>query len=92
MQCCLNGVQISEAPKFLAENQNETTHTIELVYPFDAAFPLIILLQLSRVTRYLNVYSPSVMEYENDDIHKIHLTAEESPWDQSTNEYSERET
>ena len=38
------------------------------------------------------MYYPSVAEYENDDIPKIHLTAEEPPWDPSTNEYSERET
>ena len=41
MQCCLNGVQISEVPKFLAENLSETTHAIELVDPFDAAHLLI---------------------------------------------------
>ena len=38
------------------------------------------------------MYSPSVAKYENDDILKIHLTAEEPPWDPSTNKYSERET
>ena len=31
-------------------------------------------------------------EYENDDIPKIHLTAEVPPWDPVTSEYSERET
>ena len=38
------------------------------------------------------MYPPSEAEYENEDIPKIHLTAEEPPWDPSTNEYSERET
>ena len=38
------------------------------------------------------MYSPSVIEYENDDIPKIHFTAEEPPWDPSTSEYWERET
>ena len=52
MQCCLNGVRISEVPKFLAESPSETTHAIELVHPFDATHLLIILLQLSRVTSY----------------------------------------
>ena len=52
---------------------------------------LIILLQLSRVNSYFNVYSPSVTEYENDDITKIHLTVEEPPWDPSTDEFSKRE-
>ena len=65
MQCHLNGVQISEVPKFLAENPNETTHATELVDPFNATHSLIILLQLSRVMSYFDVYSPSVTEYGN---------------------------
>ena len=92
MQCPLNGVGISEVPKFLAESPSETTHAIELVNPFDAAHLLIIPLQLSSVTSYFDMYFPSVAEYENEDIPKIHLTVEESPWDPSMNEYSERET
>ena len=87
MQCNLNGVQISEVVKFLAENLSETTYAIELVDPFLAASPLIIPLQLNGITSYINVYSPSVTEYKNDDILKIHVTVEEPPWDQSTNEY-----
>ena len=88
MQCHLNGVHISEVPIFLAKSASETTHAIELVDPFNAAHPLIILLQMSSDTSYFDVYSPSIAEYENDDILKIHLTAEEPPWDLSTNEYS----
>ena len=42
MHCHLNGVQINEALKFLAETPSETTHAIELVQPFDAAHLLII--------------------------------------------------
>ena len=92
MSCCLNGVNMSEVPKSLAETPSETTHAEGLVNPFYAAHPLIIPLQLSEVTSYFDVYSPSVKEYENDDIPKIHLTVEEPPWDPLTNEYSERET
>ena len=43
------------------------------------------------MTSLLDVYSPSEAEYENEDIPKIHLTAEEPPWDPLTNEYSEKE-
>ena len=50
MQCHLNGMHISELPKFLAESPSETTHVIELPDPFDAAHPLIIPLHLSSVT------------------------------------------
>ena len=92
MQCHQNGVQISEVLKFLAENLSETIHAIELVHPFDAAYPLIISLWSSGVTSYFDMYFPSVSEYENDDIPKTHLTAEEPPWAPSTSEYSERET
>ena len=75
MQCCLNGVHISEVPKFQVECPSVTTHAIELADPFNAACLLIIPLQLSSVTSYFDVYSPSIAEYENEDILKIHLTA-----------------
>ena len=74
MQCCLHGVHISEVLKFLAESPSETIHAIEL-----EAHLLIIPLHLSSVTSYFDVYSPSVTEYENEDIPKIHLTGEEPP-------------
>ena len=92
MQHHLNGVHISEVPKFLAETPNETTHAIELVDLFDAAPPLIILLQLSSVTSYFDVFSPIITDYLDDNITKLHLIAEEPPWHPSTREYSERET
>ena len=44
------------------------------------------------MTSYFDVHSPSIAEYENENIPKIHLTAEETPWNPSMNEYSERET
>ena len=91
MQCYLNGVHISEVPMFLAETTSETTHAIELVDPFDAAHWLIIWLQLSSVTSYFDVYSPSITEYENEDFPKTQLTADKPPWDPPTCDYSERE-
>ena len=84
MDCHLSGVHINEVSKFLAESPSVTTQAIELTNPFNAAHPLIILLQLSRVTNYFDVYSPSISEYENEDILKIHLTAEEPPLDPSS--------
>ena len=53
---------------------------------------LIILHQLSSVTSYFDVHSPSITDYEDKDISKIHLAVEEPPWDPSTSVYSERET
>ena len=78
-RCCLNGMHISEIPKFLAESPRRTSHVIELMDLFDAAQLLTIPLQLSGVTSYFDVYYPHIAEYENEDIPKIHLTAEEPP-------------
>ena len=63
MQCHLNGVHIGKGPKFLAESPSETPHVIELVDPLNAAHLLIIPLQLSGMTSYVDVYSLSVAEY-----------------------------
>ena len=62
MQCCLNGVHISEVPIFLAESPSVTTHAIELTDLFDAAHPIIISFQLSGVTSFFDVYSQCVAE------------------------------
>ena len=53
------------------ESLSVTTHAIELTTPFDAFHPLIILLQVSGVTCYFDVYSLSIAEY----ILNIDLTA-----------------
>ena len=92
MQCHLNGVWINEVPSSLAETPSETTHAIELVNHFDATHLLIILPNLIGITIYFDVYSPSITEYEDEENTKIHLTANEPPWDPSTSEYSEQET
>ena len=92
MQLWLNGVYINEVPKFLAESPSETTHAREFSDPFHAAHPLVILLRLSCVSSYFDVYSSCLTEYESDNIPKIHLTAKEFQWDSYTNEYSENDT
>ena len=80
------------SPKSLADSNCVATHAIPLLDPFNAAHPLIIPLLLSCVTSYFDVYSLNIAEHKNKDILKMHLTAEELPWDQSTEEYSEHET
>ena len=84
MQYHLNGAHISEVTKYLAESPCVTTHAIELPDPFDATHIFIIPLQLSSATSYF-------YEYKNEDIPEFLLTAEEPPWEPSTNNYSERE-
>ena len=71
----MNSVHISEVTKFLAGNPSVTTHAIELPDPFDAAHLLIILLQLSSVTSYFDMYSWSIAEYAHEEIPKIRLIA-----------------
>ena len=85
-QCRPNGVQNREVSWFFFVIPSETNHFIEFLVPFVAAHLFIIPFQLSGVTGYYDVYSPRVVEYENDDIQKIYLNAEELTWDQSTNE------
>ena len=71
----LNGVHISEVPKFLAGGASVTTHANKSIHPFDAAYPLIIWLWLSGVTSYFDVHYPNIADYENEDIPKIHITS-----------------
>ena len=37
------------------------------------------------------MFPPSIAEYEDEDIPKIHLTAKKPPWDPSTSKYSKQE-
>ena len=85
IQCHLNGVLIIEVPKFLAERPTVTTHAIELTDLIDASHSLIVPLQLSCMTSYFDVHSPSIAEYDS-----FHCW--EPSRDPSTNEYSEKET
>ena len=42
------------------------------------------------MTSYFDVFFLCIAVYENEEIPKIHLTAEEAPCDQLANEYSEQ--
>ena len=52
MQCRLNGIKISELPKFLAEDPDDSTHSLQVVDPLDDSSPLFIPLSLTGVTSY----------------------------------------
>ena len=77
MQCHLNGVYISEVPKFLAMSPSVTTHVIKLIELSGSTTLCAILLHSSNANNYLEVYFPSIAEYENEDIPKADLTAKE---------------
>ena len=81
-------MHICGVPKSEVDSSSMTTHTIQMSDPFNATHPLIILLQLSGVTSYFDMYSPSIVKHENEEIPKIHLTAEEAPCDRPKEEYS----
>ena len=82
----------SEVPKFLTDSPVLRTHVIQLIELFNVAHPLIIQQQLSGVTSYFDMPSLSIAGYENENIPKIHLTAEEPPWDPSKVKYPEHRT
>ena len=66
MQCWLNGIKISEMPEFLAEDPDESTHSLQVVDPLDDSSPLFIPLSLTGVTSYFPVRKPTIAEWENE--------------------------
>ena len=92
MQCHLHGVQISKVLKFLADSPSVSTDALQVTDYLNAAHPLMISLQLQEITSYFDVHSQSITENDNEDIPKIHFTADKPPWDPSTEEYSERDS
>ena len=70
-----------KSPKFQADSPSMTTHAVQLLGLFNALHLLIIPLQCSSVTNYVDVFSLSIAEYKNEEIPN---TAEEPPWNQST--------
>ena len=68
--------------------------TVSLIMQYTCLYsstvhPVIFLQWLSSVTRYFELHSQSIAEYENEVIPKIHVTAEDLLWYLSTEEFSE---
>ena len=84
----MNCVLINEVPKFLAPFPSETSNAIQIENPFDVNHPVIIPLKLTRVTSYFNVRKPTQEEYEDQNILKIKITAEDPSWDPLSSEFS----
>ena len=76
MQCHLNGVKIWEVSKFLDDSPIENTHAIQLVNPFDTAHPQKIPLNYQGY-QFFSYECSSIAAYKNEEVPKIHLTAEE---------------
>ena len=88
MQCHVNGVPINEVPNFLAPVPSETTHAIQIENPIDAAHPIIVPLKLNEITSHFQVREPTQEEYEDQNIFKVELMAEATPWDPSSPDFS----
>ena len=73
MQCCIDGVLIDEVPKFLAPVLSKIMHPVQIVNPFNATHPIIIPLEINRVTGYFDVRKSTQEEYEDESIFKIEL-------------------
>ncbi len=91
MQCRMNGVRISETPKFLVENPTALDHSIQIINPEDPAHPLTIPLQLHGVLSYFPIRCPTVEEYEDDKIPQFELTAAGAEWDPYDGDFSRLE-
>ena len=84
IQCYLNGLQISETTKFLADIPSVPIHGMQLLDPLMLPTCLLLfLLQLQGVSRYFDVYFQNIPEYEDDEIPKIYLIVEEHHCDPS---------
>ena len=91
MQCRLNGVEISEIPKYLATDPNDSTHSITLTDTADAAHTLTIPLRLHGVVSYFDYTKPTVEEFEDENIDRFELTAESPDWDPYDEDYAKQE-
>jgi len=91
MQSRMDGVRISECPKFLEENATNDTHTIQVWDPDDLAETLTIPLMLDGVISYFPARVPTIEEYENEELPHFTLTAQDPPWDPASSMFQENE-
>ena len=91
MQIQVAGLRNNELPKFLAEDQDEKTHSIIVDDPLNPTEPLVISLSLKGITSYLLSRKPRVSEYEDESIPHIDMTSKAPVWDPSETIFSEQE-
>ena len=61
----MSGVRINELPEFLAEDPYDNTHVIIVDDPLNPNEPLVILLVLKGLTKYLLSSKPISSKYED---------------------------
>lgn len=80
MQCRMNGVRVSETPKFLCENPTNSDHAISLLDPLTED-PIVIPLMLQGVVSYFEYSTPTAAEVEDETLLHVELTAQSPEWD-----------
>ncbi len=91
MQCHAHGTIINDCPKFVSASPAEDYHALLVHDPDGCSPPLTILLSLDGITSYFEAICPSLLEYEDKNIPKYHLTSKSPLWDPSTSMYSSQE-
>lgn len=63
----MNGVEISEVPKFLTSCPTNLTHSITIAEPSDAVHLYVILFHLDGVVSFFEYSCPTTAEFEDED-------------------------
>ncbi len=81
----------NKCPKFLSASPAKDNHALRIHIPDRCNPPLTITLSLGGVTSYFEARWPSLLECEDKNIPKYHLTSKSWLWDPSTSFYSLQE-
>ena len=84
MQMRLNGIAVSECPKFLHPTPTDRTHAITIRRDDDDDY--IIPMQLKGVTSYFPTRKPTLQELEEADL-QFDLTADQPSWNPHSDEH-----
>ena len=91
IQSRMEGLNINNPPKFLADNTYENTHAIIVNESLNPNQPLIILVMLKGVTIYLPYISTIESDYEDESILNIDMTSESLVWEPSEVSFADQE-
>ncbi len=87
----MHGTLINECPKFLSASPAKDNHALLVHDPDGCSPPLTTLLSLDGITSYFKARCSSLLEYEDKNIPKYHLTSKSPPLDPSTSLYFSQE-
>ncbi len=87
----MNDVTVDEMPNFLAQDPTETTHALTMTDPDYPSQMVTLPLRLRGVILLLNVRIPTVDQFNDQTIPRLHLTSETLTWDPLTTTYADQE-